>query len=64
MSIKAENLSLDMPEIFVIPTSIYSTPWISGYIHPLPLPSWPSGLVQATGHQATFPSVAVPCREV
>jgi hypothetical protein len=33
-------------------------------IRPLPLPSWPSNLVQATVRQATYPSVAVLCREV
>jgi len=30
MYIKAENLSLDMPEILVLPASFYTTPWISG----------------------------------
>jgi len=30
MYIKAENLCLDMPEIFAFPAPIYSTLWIYG----------------------------------
>jgi hypothetical protein len=46
---KAENWRLGMPEISVYPASIFN-PWIPGWICPLPLPYWPSNLVQAIPH--------------
>ena len=51
LSIKVDNLSPGMLEISVYPASIDSPPWISSHMCPLPLSSWPSGMVQARCHQ-------------